>query len=1034
MTKPEEIQIVLLGAPGTGKTRLQSRYTLRQFVDIESEGAQRMGGHKHLRLLDGTEVHLIIHELRTGRLRNTFDSTNSTLSRREEKFHEANQRKKLLEQSDAVMLVFNPWAKETYEWINGKIIEDILYTGQKKQLSGDIIRLLDGLAAAMPQRTKSTRSALSFSSITKKLPRRPDSPADSESEVSLFSNDGEKQQEEDRIDYRGELKRISIVVEGSALKKAEFMIHEKDLPSPPPPQASPTPSPMVAGTPTTVNGKKLPTIREVDEASRNSKRVAVMVNRRHLPIMKHDSLISIQSASSRSSAYSEIVVGTVTAAAEDSTSTSNEEHPALREAGYVSDEPLEERIQRRATRTPNEETEVPVLVVATATDKLKDNGGALDRLVTAEEGQRLARKFGPNCAYIETSAKVNSNVDEAYGIIVDQVMAKRTAHRRDELARKRLEAAIAAVQEESRPATRLKERARSCMPYLSWMDGIMAQVQPALETVAGAVAKAFATAAKAAKAASPRSGESDSGSAPEVEEDVWGERVEAKPTRHSKRQSRQLLQQGEVSGAHEEEIVGRGPSALNSKRTSALASRTMSHDYAAALDTTAKKAVEVIPEIPEKQLPEVPADSNADEHQFTREDFAMPARMITVTALSPMSPKNPGPGTKKQPTVSTFVLPGTAAVKDTVGGLARRASQLARSNSGRISRHRSTKLKPEQHDGHVDTSAADIKTAAQNIASNINQLPDLIRRKSTRSRKSTATILSETSTRKSVIPDRPPTIPPLEFDAIVIDDKRASVSILVRPGDQERDEEQVATFLAQDMTRDSFVMMLSPTTATRTLSAFVKEINSARAGGISNVAGEGFGARRKSRRASEGLAAVPPLLEGETWDEKTDVLKRATVAGSGTETTVLLPVVVENDCKSESPTIPTLDVPRISMPPPAPKMDRLKQPPAALSRSLTVRDRSPPPLYSPTDPLTPSRTTQDTERVLTPLLPALPQPISKTSKNVIVTTTEITSEGPQSNPRRAKPKQTDGTWVRPPPRPSLPRAKKNENRPVSAWV
>lgn len=1074
VAKPEEIQIVLLGAPGTGKTRLQSRYTLRQFVDIESEHAHRMGGHKHLHLLDGTVVHLIIHELRTGRGRATADSV-----MRDDSYHEDCQRKRLLEQSDAVMLVFNPWAKDTYEWINGKIIEDILYTGKKKQLTSDIVRLLDSLAAAMPQRSKSTRSALSFSSFAKRLPRRPDEPEDSDSEVSLFSNGDEKRDEDDRIDYRGELKRISIVVEGSALKKAEFMIHEKDLPTPPP--QSPTPSPLVISSPTTPKNRKLPTIREVEEVSKKAKRVAVMMDRKHLPIMKHDSTISVQSVSSRSSTYSQ----TETAVETERGSASGDAHPAIRQTDIISDtivEELEEQSHlsdHTTTRTPNEETEVPVLVVATMTDRLKDNGGNLDRQVTADQGQRLARKFGPNCAYIETSAKSNSNVDEAYGIIVDQVMAKRAVQRRDELARARIEAAIQAVQAETRPTTRMKTRARSCVPHWGWLDGLVTRI-PSWEAVTEKVSSVLFTKRMA--------GESADDSTVEVEEDVWGEKVEVKSPRrshHPDGTARHSKRQSKTQGQPEEQLMmERTGSALGSRAGSALGTQTMSHDAAQAMplnaidemtgsgqDEAIQQARQMLPVLPDKTY-----------NPFTKEEFQRPMHMVTVTSLvPPASTQEQG----KDPRRRTEVLSALghksslkalrakgSIIEGSFSGLSRKASQMHKGSSLSL-RRAASRQKHNKPDLVIDTTPTksnttmadtdtDQKQSTTLTPYSLAQLPDLIRRKSSRFQK-TEDALQPSSPhhhhhrrhrddepRKSNIGEAAPALPPLEFDAIVIDDKRASVSVLVRPADQEPNEEQVATFLSQDMSRDSFVMMLSPTTATRTLSAFVKEINSARASGVANVVAPPAVVERTertkktTRRVSEGVPEVPHLPGVESDEEKE---RRRTVG--------VIPVIPE--------------IPRVTTASPAPSSPRYFvsdadacAPPAAIPKMAP----SPPPMpdRTMTPPLPP---VPDRIAVLGPLPATLTAASKKEMASPIITTTEVRGsdsseedqpqERPQEeeekrlqtrsrqppNPRRAKPKPTKNTWVKPPqksqklpqaPPPRMPTPQRPDSRPLSAWI
>ncbi|KAJ4415305.1 hypothetical protein N0V82_007404 [Gnomoniopsis sp. IMI 355080] len=1020
ITKPEEIQIVLLGAPGTGKTRLQSRYTLRQFVGIDSHG---MGGHKHLRLPDGTDVHLIIHELRTGRVWGTKDSTSE-----EDRHQEDCQRKRLLEQSDAVMLVFNPWSRASYEWINGKIIQDVLYTGRKKQLTSDIVRLLDGLAAAMPKRTLSNRSArsgLSFNSMMKKLPRRPDdADSDNESEFSFFSDEkDEKFSAEDRMDYRGELKRISIVVEGSALKKAEFMIHEKDLPSPPPLETI-RPLSLPEGTSNTRLSRMLPTIREVDENSRKQQRVAVMMDRRHLPIMKHDSMISLESASS--SAYSETTATVVNYASELSDNT----HPIYRDSNAISETVVDETTgrptyQRSSSRSPTGETEMPVLVVATMVDKLKDRGGALDRHITPHQGQQLARKFGPNCAYIETSAKTNANVDEAYGIIVDQVMAKRAAARRDDIARARIEAAIAAVQADPPSATRAmpgSRAARSCMPQWTWLDNLFARL-PSWETVSEKVSRVFET-----SDGNDQSGEESAG----IVEDVWGEEVVKKP-RHSQASARNSKRNSKGLSVTQDSV--RLSQRKSQSAPLGMGSRTMSHDPTkdTSLNEVFKEmgeldAMEMSPEEEKTQgasqswviMPDRPDMMGTN--PFEKDEFKRPMNMVTVTTLESKTP--------------------------TEGKQQRRGAEILQKIK------RSSSFKDVRQGSNSEARKSRVELEAQ----------------------------------KSRVGERAPSLPPLTFDAIIIDDKRASVSVLVRSADQERNDDTIEQFLTQDATRDSMVVMLSPTTATRTLSAFVKEINSSRA----NKAPEGMETAKvvpvttkESRRASEGLPGVAPLMAAESEIEKRvkritspDVLPvelpvgdddfltvmglgTASAAGAGepspaavikepsqiaaVEQTSLAAVVespIPVSADKSLPTTPPTPPPTLKTKPSTPRKD---SPPATLSSPFTSDNNN---NKSSVPPVPAVHETLRTPPAA--LLPVAPQTTKDSSLNgrgaPIVTIAEVhgsESSGDEwskrpahlrtpPNPRRARIRTKDNKKPPPPVRPARPQ--RSGTRPMSAWI
>lgn len=1029
ITKPEEIQIVLLGAPGTGKTRLQSRYTLRQFVDIDAQG---MGGHKHLRLPDGTDVHLIIHELRTGRVWGSKDSPTE-----EDRKQEDCQRKRLLEQSDAVMLVFNPWSKASYDWINGKIIQDVLYTGRKKQLTSDVVRLLDGLAAAMPKRTmsnRSARSALSFNSLMKKLPRRPDEPdSDSDSEMSLFSTKDEKTSVEDRIDYRGELKRISIVVEGSALKKAEFMIHEKDLPSPS--LQSPSLTPLSDVTPATRMSRVLPTIREVDESSRKQQRVAVMMDRRHLPIMKHDSIISLQSVSSRSSTYSE---ATTTAVGTNYASeVSDNTHPIYRDSHALSEFVVDDNAAlfnyQRSPRGPTEETEMPVLVVATMTDRLKDTGGTLDRHIAPQQGQQLARKFGPNCAYIETSAKTNSNVDEAYGIIVDQVMAKRAAARRDDFARARIEAAIAAVQADPGPTTRAlpgTRPSRSCVPQLPqwpWLDDLLARI-PSWETVSEKISRVFES-----SGSGDQSGDESAG----VVEDVWGEEVVKHPSktrnsqtgsRNSKRNSKGLSLMSEPE---------RMSQRMSQGITSGMGARTMSHDpsrdtslHTVMKDLANQAAMEVVPSEKTQGVAPgwviMPDRADVNINPFEKDEFKRPMNMVTVTTLEPKNPTE----TKQSRRGADILqkLRRTSSFKDLRASTDRRGS----------------------HVSHVG--------------------------------------------------ERAPSIPPLTFDAIIIDDKRESVSVLVRSADQERNDDTIEQFLTQDATRDSMVVMLSPTTATRTLSAFVKEINSARATRDLEMEQVVPVTAKDSRRASEGLPEVAPLAGAESEIEKRvkrvtspDILpvelpanneeneEFTTVMGPGTANVDgvverSLSAIAEesapktaiekqqpkqpqqNEEQSEEPLLPT------AVEPSAPAPDDKVLPTTPPTPPPTLKTS--PPLPRKNSPPPPSPPASADSKVSVPALPPIPETLphvpaaavispkakdSMLGRVPIVTTAEVhgsessgDDNSPQQpmrsrtpvNPRRARIRPKDGKrpggGLAPPARPARPQ--RSATRPMSAWI
>lgn len=508
-----------------------------------------MGGHRHVPLPDGREVHLIIHEFpaksgqQTSSMLDPFSpddiSRQDTLTSSSSAYQAEAQRKKLLEQSDAVMLLFNPWSKESFEWVNGSVVEDIINTGRKKKLTTDIVGILDGLAAAIPgmPRSKSTRST---KLSQKELPRMPSSPAGSGGDSYIFNGlDEKKGRENDQFDYQGELKRISIVVEGSALKRAEFMIHERDLP--PTPEQSPTPKPLVISGPMGLSDRKLPTIREVDSNASLRRGAAVWEGSKGVPArQRRDSAFSFRTTSSAySQASSTVVEATHGSSVRESNPFTLEDLVDAHMYPLPPEEPPEkaperppEEEKRRATLPPlpppTEELEIPVLVVASMTDRLKDNGGRLPRMVSARQGQELARRFGPNCAYIEVSAKSNANVDEAYGILVDQVMSKRAERKRGEEPGSGKVEEIVIVEEEdvmdrdendrSLPArvvrTRMpRKKSRSCMP--AWWDSFVGSVFSWGPSDAEVAAITF----------------EDIGVRPqgeETKEDVWGETVVVK--------------------------------------------------------------------------------------------------------------------------------------------------------------------------------------------------------------------------------------------------------------------------------------------------------------------------------------------------------------------------------------------------------------------------------------------------------------------------------------------------------------------------
>ncbi|CAN8098477.1 unnamed protein product [Discula destructiva] len=762
--KPEEIQIVLMGAPRTGKTRLHSRYTLHQFVDIESEGAKRMGGHKHLYVPDGTDVHLIIHELRTAHRRGATENLAS-----EDRARESWHRRRLLEQSDAVMLAFDPSSHATYEWINSTVVNDVLDARHRKQVTTEIDGPLDDPAAAMPTRMVSTRSAMAFKSLRERLPRWSEKDESDHSDAaSIFGEDVEAA--ENRIGYRGGLKRISIMVEDAAPKEAEFVMHENDLPFSAPPSFISSPQASNSKSTRTM----LPAIRESEECAEKHKRTAMVVDKTHLPVVKHGSIVRFQSPSSSSSVYSES-----SSPAFGDTSPGDRvcevAHPILRGNDKITDVVAEvgpERLnpQRAATYSPIEETRLPVLIVATMADKLVDTGGALARRVTAGKGQRLARMFGANSAYIETSAKTNANVDEAFGIIIDQVMAKRAAAKRKELARARVEAADAVVPAEARPpgpAMRPPSRvaARGCSPLWPWLQGFLVRV-PSWESVSTKFSEVF-----------HKTGVQQSGDESTVDgtEDVWGEQVVKSP-QHKARHSEAI--------SHHLTSDNRDPSLRShlhrqshepQRARSGIGSRAMSHT---PTRETLCNILERVPGQEESQL--APQRTTVGMERQTRTEMVIPDL--------PDAFYNPGEKGKFQRPMSVLTITPLESRKSDDSEKQLRKSEVLGS----------LKRKPAQH-GHIVNS-----NFFRLTRSGLNGEPTCP------SNKHKSTWMSSV-TNPTRVSDEAPRIPPLEFDAIIIDnDKRASVSVIVRSAGLERNEATMEHFPTHDATRNSHVIISSP--------------------------------------------------------------------------------------------------------------------------------------------------------------------------------------------------------------------------------
>lgn len=891
----EDIQILLLGPPGSGKTSLQMRYTLRQFSHVVPGGAHLMGGHRHVPLPGGSEVHLIIHEFPSGSGQQTSSmmdpfspddiSRQDTLISSSSAYQAEVQRKKLLEQSDAVMLLFNPWSKESFEWVNGSVVEDIINTGRKKKLTTDIVGILDGLAAAIPgmPRSKSTRST---KLSQKELPRMPNSPAGSGSGVSLFNGlDEKKGRENDQFDYQGELKRISIVVEGSALKRAEFMIHERDLPSTP--EQSPTPKPLVISGPMSLSDRKLPTIREVDSNASLRRGASMWDNHKTTPSNKRrDSAFSFQTTSSAySQASSTVVEATHGSSVRESNPFTLEDLVDAHMYPLPPEQPPERPPERRATLPPlpppTEELEIPVLVVASMTDRLKDNGGRLPRMVSAQQGQELARKFGPNCAYIEVSAKSNANVDEAYGILVDQVMSKRASRQRDEKPIDNVEEIVIVEEEDvmekdendrSLPARVVRakmprRKSRSCMP--AWWDSLVGSIfswGPSDKEVAAITFEEIGVRPQAE----------------ETKEDVWGETV---PVRSGNKTSWSAMRRSKVNDSR-----------LSTSTTSTSRDDMLKEDNTVKvvqLEKTKEPIASNNPFMPEetnrssKLLAPAPvalpdedekshrpdeaifdkldrklskkkarpdsmtlghetskathADSSDEGHKTRRNEAIMDKFSRKIGHIGPLSldekPQPPLPISKdtRPLSVDSSIARSLARSRSTKNKKADRSqvvflTNYSPANIVQINRSK-TKSSPNKTAIEDDSSSSIITTATSTIPQ---------RRQHT-----------------SLISELPPSIPPLRFDTIRFDDRRFTVMIRLAEQELEQQRARVCKLVSDDAAK------AAPVTRSSSVGANAGAARKARARGVgTNTVGP-----VKAARVSAVLPAEPARGRKMTGDD-----------------------------------------------------------------------------------------------------------------------------------------------------------------------
>lgn len=905
----EDIQVLLLGPPGSGKTSLQMRYTLRQFSHVVPGGAHLMGGHRHVPMPGGREVHLIIHEFpssgqQTSSMMDPFSpddiSRQDTLTS-SSSYQAEVQRKKLLEQSDAVMLLFNPWSKESFEWVNGSVVEDIINTGRKKKLTTDIVGILDGLVAAIPgmPRSKSTRSnKLS----QKELPRMPNSPSGSGSGVSLFNGlDEKKGRDNDQFDYQGELKRISIVVEGSALKRAEFMIHERDLPSTP--QQSPTPKPLVISGPMSLSDRKLPTIREVDSNASLRKGAAAWDNHKSSPSnRRRDSAFSFRTTSSAySQASSTVVEATHGPSVRESNPFTLEDlvdaykYPLPPE--QPPEQPQERQQERRATLPPlpppTEELEIPVLVVASMTDRLKDNGGRLPRMVSAQQGQELARKFGPNCAYIEVSAKSNANVDEAYGILVDQVMSKRAEREREEKPSNKVEEIVIVDEEDvmdkdendrSLPARVVRakmprKKSRSCMP--AWWDSLLGSVfswGPSDKEVAAITFEEIGV----------RPQEE------ETKEDVWGERV---PVKSQNKTSWSAMRRSKVNDSRlststtstsrddtlKEDAVVKVVEVEKTKEAMAFNNPFMPEETSRSSKLLAPAPV-VLPDEDEKKQrhdeaimdkldrklskkkarpdsmtlghePSKPthADSSDEGHKTRRNEAIMDKVSRKIGHVGPLSldekPQPPLPISEDNRPLSV----DSSIARSLARGRSKKKQKTDRSQVVFLTNYSPANIV------HINRSKSKTSPANKRII----DLDD----------SSSSIITTATSTiprrrqHTSLISELPPSIPPLRFDTIRLDDRRFTVMIRLAEQELEQQRARVCKTLQDDAAAAAPV--------TRSSSVGANAGRKARARGVgTNTVGPARAARVSAVLPVEPARGRKLAGEGSVVDEKLDLKEK----------------------------------------------------------------------------------------------------------------------------------------------------------------
>jgi len=146
-----DIQILVLGAPRTGKTALNARFSLSQFVDTHS-AAQQVGTHRLVDIDGGRDrAHVIAQDFPCGPCRNAATSSGATAAApglRGDFIFAALQgeyRERMLERSDAVMFLVDPASRATAEWVSDGVVAEVRGAETRKYFGRRVELLLDGL-------------------------------------------------------------------------------------------------------------------------------------------------------------------------------------------------------------------------------------------------------------------------------------------------------------------------------------------------------------------------------------------------------------------------------------------------------------------------------------------------------------------------------------------------------------------------------------------------------------------------------------------------------------------------------------------------------------------------------------------------------------------------------------------------------------------------------------------------------------------------------------------------------------------------